>query len=194
MTAIVLHTDTYTLPSVEVLRHTSRVRVAILNDDGLPRTLAVTLFPQWRDPALREVNLAVKSNGLMGKTFREFGFQVAQNRLSLMKLWMPSGVTRFLGMAGPAKLKVEVYGFYGSDHFYGIVIEFAKDTVHLPERPRHGAMSIWQLFGRIDEFYAQLHNRTATLHGRRTKCLAKLAAPAAAATAIIRSVRQLCRL
>jgi len=181
-----LHTDSYTAPSVEVLRHTARNRVALLRDNGQTRSVAITLFPRWPSVELAAVNEVIRRNALMGKTFRDHGFAVRQNRLWLSAFGLPSRLKQRLDFTPEQRLAVEVYEFYGDTHLYGTVVEFALATAHLPDRPSHGRMAVWRFFGQGQQFFDCLQG---AVYRGSVRSAAKCCARVVAWFAIIRTLR-----
>ncbi|HEX6258711.1 MAG TPA: hypothetical protein VFZ48_04480 [Candidatus Saccharimonadales bacterium] len=139
MAAITLHTDTYSLPSVKVIAHKKSHRVAVLCDQGEPKSLAVTIFPVRKSAILAMPDRDIRLGGLMGKTFRAHGFAVDQNRLLLVRRPLPHYICKRLDVPQGSKGYVEVYEFFAGPHCYGIVIEYVKDTAVLPPRPARGS-------------------------------------------------------
>ena len=167
MATVVLHTDAYRKPSVAVLKHSRRHRVAILKDAEQPRSVAVTLFPRAHHQKLAVVDTAIRDGALMGMTFKKHGFAVQQNRLFTTRLWLPAWITKHLGYIKGQKLRVEVYEFYGNEHLYGIVVEYTSVSHDLPPRPSYGARSVWRAIGKTAGLEAQILGQSGTYHWLR---------------------------
>ena len=77
-----LHTDVleskYGKIHSEVFRHDNFMREAFLSDEnGVARTYALTIFQYDRNnEEIKAIDDAIKNGGLIGKVFRDFGFEV----------------------------------------------------------------------------------------------------------------------
>lgn len=80
-----LHTDVleskYGKIHSEVLRHDNFMREALLSDENkIARTYALTIFEYYKNNAeVKAIDDAIKNGGLIGKVFRDFGFEVRKN-------------------------------------------------------------------------------------------------------------------
>lgn len=80
-----LHTDVleskYGKIHSEVLRHDDFMREALLSDENnVARTYALTIFEfDKNNPEIKAIDDAIKNGGLIGKAFRDFGFEVRKN-------------------------------------------------------------------------------------------------------------------
>jgi hypothetical protein len=80
-----LHTDVleskYGKIHSEVLRHDDFMREAFLSDENnVARTYALTIFEfDKNDEEIKTIDDAIKNGGLIGKVFRDFGFEVRKN-------------------------------------------------------------------------------------------------------------------
>lgn len=80
-----LHTDVleskYGKIHSEVLRHDDFMREAFLSDENnVARTYALTIFEYDKNNAeIKAIDDAIKNDGLIGKAFRDFGFEVRKN-------------------------------------------------------------------------------------------------------------------
>ncbi len=80
-----LHTDVleskYGKIHSEVFRHDNFMREAFLSDEnGVARTYALTIFQYDRNnEEIKAIDDAIKNGGLIGKVFRDFGFEVRKN-------------------------------------------------------------------------------------------------------------------
>lgn len=154
-----LHTDVleekYGPIHSEVLEHSMFLREAFLCDkDGTGRTYALSFFEQdVFDPDIRKIDDAIKNGGLIGKTFREHGFEVRKNVTSVFVLEMPEWMKQKFGSEENAA-KARLSEFYakkneGEPLVYATVME-----VYSPDfRPAE--------INSIDE--EQIHPSTAIL-------------------------------
>lgn len=80
-----LHTDVleskYGKIHSEVLRHDNFMREAFLSDENnIARTYALTIFEYDKNnEEIKAIDDAIKNGGLIGKAFRDFGFEVRKN-------------------------------------------------------------------------------------------------------------------
>jgi hypothetical protein len=80
-----LHTDVleskYGKIHSEVLRHDNFMREAFLSDENdVARTYALTIFQYDKNnEEIKAIDDAIKNGGLIGKVFRDFGFEVRKN-------------------------------------------------------------------------------------------------------------------
>jgi hypothetical protein len=80
-----LHTDVleskYGKIHSEVLRHDDFMREAFLSDENsIARTYALTIFEYDKNnQEIKAIDDAIKNGGLIGKAFRDFGFEVRKN-------------------------------------------------------------------------------------------------------------------
>jgi hypothetical protein len=80
-----LHTDVleakYGKIHSEVLRHDDFMREAFLSDEkNIARTYALTIFEYDKSNSeIKVIDDAIKHGGLIGKTFRDFGYEVRKN-------------------------------------------------------------------------------------------------------------------
>jgi len=128
-----LHSDNleqaYGKIRARVIHHSVRMRRAHLVDQyGISRTFALTYYTHpIKDPQVRRVDQEIKAGGLIGKTFRKYGFVVRKNVLAVGVLEAP----RWLADAyheTPGKIKFRVSEFIarkqaGSPTVYGTVVE-----------------------------------------------------------------------
>ena len=65
----------------EVLTHSKHIReVFLLDQKRIKREYAVTFFPDKVDRALLQVNKKIKNGGLIGKTFRDNGYNIIKRK------------------------------------------------------------------------------------------------------------------
>jgi hypothetical protein len=90
-----LHTDIlerkYGPISSRVLRHDRKVRASHLVDvDGISRTFALTFFPGTkRKTIIKRIDAEIRSGKPIGKTFREHGFEIRKNVISVFIIRLP---------------------------------------------------------------------------------------------------------
>lgn len=139
-----LHTDVleekYGIISAQVLYHNESVREAHLIDkNGISRTYALTFFDtrdSW-NPEIREINEKIKSGQAIGKTFRDFGYEIRKNVIAVSILKLPPWLkTAFLTENDTAKARLSE--FYAkkeneSPLIYGIVTEIYSPDFRPPE-------------------------------------------------------------
>jgi hypothetical protein len=111
-----LHTDIleqkYGSIKAKVLKHDSRVREAHLVDGkGISRTYALTFFPKRGVPSsLRVIDTAIRGGKPIGKTFREYGYEVRKNVIDVIVLPVPNWLQREFQMPqGLAKARLSEF-------------------------------------------------------------------------------------
>src|SRR3989344_5240000 len=69
----------------EVLTHSKHIReVFLLDQKRIKREYAVTFFPDKVDRALLQVNKKIKNGGLIGKTFRDNGYNIIKTKKQVL--------------------------------------------------------------------------------------------------------------
>lgn len=128
-----LHTDVleekYGQIHVEVLEHSQSIRRAHLVDEqGVSRTYAVTLFPEsWDNPEIAEINEKIANGQAIGKTFREYGYSIRKNVIDVYISEIPNWLrSRF--KTDESQAKVRLSEFYAKKAglapiVYGVVAE-----------------------------------------------------------------------
>lgn len=95
-----LHTDVleqqYGPVHVEVQEHTDERRIAdIVDESGVSRTHAITLFPEWCDRAkLADIDAEIQSGTLIGKTFRKHGYTIRKHVTGVFVVDVPEWLQR----------------------------------------------------------------------------------------------------
>lgn len=128
-----LHTDVledkYGPIHSEVLNHDMFLREAFLTDNnGVARTYALSFFEQdLFDPKIQTIDNEIKNGGLIGKTFREHGFEVRKNVTDVFVVDLPSIVKNRFQSDEP-KAKARLSEFYakqkdGQPLIYATVME-----------------------------------------------------------------------
>ena len=65
----------------QVLRHSKHIREVFLVDQkGIKREYAMTFFPEKPDKDLAVINRKIKNGGLIGKTFRDNGYDIIKRK------------------------------------------------------------------------------------------------------------------
>ncbi len=128
-----LHTDvlesTYGVIHSEILRHDDFMREVFLSDkDNIARTYALTIFAYDKNNAeIRAIDEKIKNGGLIGKTFKEHGFEVRKNVTGVFTIKNPPWLkTAFSDESTESKTRLSE--FYakketGEPIIYGTVLE-----------------------------------------------------------------------
>lgn len=128
-----LHTDVlesrYGKIHSEVLRHDDFMREALLSDEkNIARTYALTIFEYDRNNIeIKSINEAIKNGGLIGKVFRDFGYEVRKNVTGVFLIENPRWLKdKFLNQNKKSKSRLSE--FYakketGEPIIYGTVLE-----------------------------------------------------------------------
>jgi hypothetical protein len=174
-----LHTDVleekYGTIHSEVLRHNNEVReVHMLDKDNISRTYAITFFTFDRNnEEIIKIDKEIKDGGLIGKTFREHGYEVRKNVISVFITELPDSLKQKM-KTEEKKAKVRLSEFYakkeGENPFiYGVVSEIyspdfrpalVNETDISQDNPITEAMEkagitkneIWDRLGRNNDF------------------------------------------
>lgn len=128
-----LHTDVleekYGPVHPEFVRHNNNVReVHIVDQTGISRTYAITFFSFDRsNPELTAIDNEIKHGGLIGKTFRDHGYEIRKNVIAVFLTDLPEKLREKMETTEP-KAKVRLSEFYakkeGSEPIvYGVVSE-----------------------------------------------------------------------
>ncbi|MDO8647996.1 MAG: hypothetical protein Q7R70_06320 [Candidatus Diapherotrites archaeon] len=127
-----LHTDVlaqkYGQISAKVLRHDEKAREAhLIDSNGISRTFAITLFPKSIPKQIKKINEQIKNGSPIGETFRQNGFEVRKNVLSVNILQIPKWLKNDF-RTGKASAKYRISEFYAKSQkskpvIYGTVIE-----------------------------------------------------------------------
>lgn len=128
-----LHTDVleekYGPVHSEIIRHDDLVReVDIVDEKGISRTHALTFFSFDRENnELNKIDEEIKNGGLIGKVFRDYGYEVRKNVIKVFLIDLSEELKKKM-MVTDQKAKVRLSEFYakklGSDPFiYGVVSE-----------------------------------------------------------------------
>jgi hypothetical protein len=174
-----LHTDVleekYGPVHSEVLRHDEKIREVHIEDaQGISRTYAITFFTFDRaNKELVEIDEKIKNGGLIGKTFREHGYEIRKNVISVFLVPI-SPELREKMRTEESQAKARLSEFYakkeGSEPvIYGVVSEIYSPDFRPPEinevdkeqdNPATSAMEevgiakseIWERIGRNNDF------------------------------------------
>ncbi len=128
-----LHTDVleekYGPIRSEVIRHDDEVReVKMIDESGISRTYALTFFTFDRsNKEVLAIDEEIKRGGLIGKVFREHGYEVRKNVISVFVIDMPDFLKKDMGTED-VMAKVRLSEFYakkeeGEPIIYGVVSE-----------------------------------------------------------------------
>lgn len=128
-----LHTDVlegkYGPIHSEVINHDMFLREAFLSDKGnIGRTYALSFFEQdLFDPEIQKIDNEIKNGGLIGKTFREHGFEVRKNVTDVFIVDLPDRVKSKFNLS-EEKAKARLSEFYakkkdGQPLIYATVME-----------------------------------------------------------------------
>lgn len=128
-----LHTDVleskYGKIHSEVLRHDDFMREAFLSDENnVARTYALTIFEYDKNNAeIKAIDDAIKNGGLIGKMFRDFGFEVRKNVTGVFVIENPQWLKNKFSDKNE-KSKSRLSEFYakketGEPIIYGTVLE-----------------------------------------------------------------------
>jgi hypothetical protein len=128
-----LHTDVleqnYGPIHAEVIKHDDQIReVHMLDKDDISRTYALTFFTfDKNNKEVSEINEKIKNGGLIGKTFREYGYEVRKNVISVFTAEL-SDLLKEKMKTEEAEAKVRLSEFYAKKEneepfIYGIVSE-----------------------------------------------------------------------
>jgi hypothetical protein len=128
-----LHTDVleqrYGPVHVEVRVHTDERRIAdIVDETGISRTHAITLFPEWCDRGrLSDIDAEIRSGNLIGKTFRKHGYTIRKHVTGVFVVNVPEWLqVRFDDTGAHAKARTsEFFARKGDEEplIYGYVTE-----------------------------------------------------------------------
>ncbi len=128
-----LHTDVleakYGPIHSEVLRHDDFMRESFLSDEkGIARTYALTIFEYDRkNMEIRAIDERIKSGGLIGKAFKDFGYEVRKNVTGVFLIENPTWLKEKFA-ENNEKSKARLSEFYakqeiGEPIIYGTVLE-----------------------------------------------------------------------
>ncbi len=128
-----LHTDvlesTYGVIHSEILRHDDFMREVFLSDKkNVARTYALTIFEYDKNNTeIKAIDEKIKNGGLIGKTFRDYGFEVRKNVTGVFTIKNPHWLkTAFTDQSEESKARLSE--FYakketGEPIIYGTVLE-----------------------------------------------------------------------
>lgn len=128
-----LHTDVleekYGPVHSEFVRHNNKVReVHIVDERGVSRTYAITFFTfDRKNEEVVEIDNQIKHGGLIGKTFREHGYEIRKNVITVFLTNLPDKLKEKMETA-EGKAKVRLSEFYAKKEgaepiVYGVVSE-----------------------------------------------------------------------
>ncbi len=128
-----LHTDVleakYGPISSEILRHDSFMRESFLSDkDGVARTYALTIFEfDKNNEEMKGIDEKIKNGGLIGKVFKDYGFEVRKNVTGVFLIENPEWLKDKFKEEGEGS-KARLSEFYakkevGEPLIYGTVLE-----------------------------------------------------------------------
>jgi hypothetical protein len=138
-----LHTDVleekYGPVNSEVIRHDSEVReVHIVDSQGVSRTYALTFLTFDRNnQQISEIDQEIRNGGLIGKTFRDHGYEIRKNVIHVYTVELPEWLkSRFEHESDVAKARLSE--FYAKKEgeapiIYGIVTEIYSPDFRPPE-------------------------------------------------------------
>lgn len=112
----------------EVLRHDDSIRESHLKDEkGVSRTYALTFFPDKLAEDITPIDQEIRSGGLIGKTFRDHGYEIRKNVLDVFVLRLPKWLKRDFA-TDDKSAKARVTEFYAKKEglppvIYGMVLE-----------------------------------------------------------------------
>lgn len=127
-----LHTDVleeqYGPIHAEVLRHDDKVREVHLADSkGISRTYALTFFFGQHIPEIKKIDNDIRAGKPIGKTFREYGYEVRKNVIDVYAIEIPKWLQdAFKEKSKYAKARLsEFYAKKNGDApvIYGTVVE-----------------------------------------------------------------------
>jgi len=131
-TAKKLHTDVleekYGPIHSEILEHNDELREVLLSDkEGIARTYALTFFPVNRENELNDVNQEIKAGGMIGKSFRDNGYEVRKNVVDVFIIDIPKWLQKKFAVE-KNHAKARISEFYakkqvGAPVIYGYVLE-----------------------------------------------------------------------
>lgn len=174
-----LHTDVleekYGPIHSEILRHDDSIReVHMLDKNNISRTYAVTFLTFDKENIeLCDINKEIKNGGLIGKTFKDHGYEVRKNVISVFLINLSEDLKQKMETF-ESKAKVRLSEFYAkkqgeSPNIYGIVSEIyspdfrsaeINDIDVLQDNPTTNAMNkvgitkdiIWERLGNNNNF------------------------------------------
>ena len=128
-----LHTDVleqkYGPIHADVVKHDSEVReVNMLDKDNVSRTYALTFFVfDKNNTEVVEIDEKIKNGGLIGKTFREYGYEVRKNVIAVFVTDLPEDLREKM-QTKESEAKIRLSEFYAKKAdteplIYGIVSE-----------------------------------------------------------------------
>jgi len=137
-----LHTDVleekYGPIHVEVLEHSKSLRKAhLVDEDGISRTFAVTLFPDsWANPEIDEIDSKIASGQAIGKTFREHRYAIRKNVIDVYAVEIPEWLRESFATE-ESFAKVRLSEFYAKKEgvdpvVYGVVAEIYTPDFRSP--------------------------------------------------------------
>ena len=128
-----LHTDVledkYGPVHANVLLHNDDVREThLLDKQDVSRTYALTLLSfDKNNTELLEINKKIKEGGSIGKTFRQYGYEVRKNVIDVFVLNLPRWLQKsFQGKKTRAKARISEFYFFKEGtqpDIYGSVLE-----------------------------------------------------------------------
>ena len=123
----------------QILQHNNILRESlIVDEEGISRTYAITFFPENPNKEIVEVDKAIRSGGMIGKTFREKGFEVRKNVLDVFIIDIPGWLKEKFNIEGN-KAKARISEFCagndatGQVEVYGTVLEVYTPDFRSPE-------------------------------------------------------------
>ncbi|MFA5872002.1 MAG: hypothetical protein WC858_04790 [Parcubacteria group bacterium] len=138
-----LHTDIledkYGPIHSEVLEHSSSLREALLVDaNNIARTYALTFFPEnFGSIEIAQINSEIKNGGLIGKVFRDHGYEIRKNVVDVFIIDIPDWLkSKFDNSSDHAKARISEFyakSSVGSPIIYGYVLEVYTPDFREPE-------------------------------------------------------------
>lgn len=113
---------------IEVLKHDKHTREVFLSDQkGIKREYAITFFSKNPDKDLAAVNRKIKSGGLIGKTFRDGGYDIIKRKKKNFTIELTERLKKEFS-TNKNSAKSSIYEFYvkkgtGSLKLYGTIFE-----------------------------------------------------------------------
>lgn len=133
--------------SSEVLKHDEHVRIVKMNTAKTHQcaTIAATILqPEHWNEDMKMINEEIKNGGLIGKCFRNHGYEIRKNVIDVFNFELPSHLQHVFGKKSLlAKARIsEFYADKKEDEkretiLYGLVFEIYSPTFRPPELKAH---------------------------------------------------------
>lgn len=112
----------------QVLKHNKHTREVFLSDEkGIKREYAITFFPDKVDKTLLQIDKKIKNGGLIGKTFRDNGYDIIKRKKRNFTIELPEWLRKKFS-TNKKSTKSSIYEFCvkkgsGALKVYGIIFE-----------------------------------------------------------------------